>query len=92
MSLGNEKSVFKGERPFIIAEISGNHGGKLSEAHSLIEAASEAGASAVKLQTYRPDTITLNSNRPEFKISDKDSLWQGRTLFDVYTEAQTPWE
>lgn len=78
--------------PYIVAEISGNHQGSLERALQLVEKAKEAGAHAVKLQTYSADTITLDSTRPEFFIDDRDSLWQGRSLYDLYKEASLPWE
>ena len=76
--------------PFIIAELSANHNGKLETALKIIEEAARAGADAVKLQTYRPDTITLDSDADEFKI--KGGLWDGRTLYALYEEAHMPWE
>ncbi len=76
--------------PYIIAELSANHNGKLETALKIIEEAAKAGADAVKLQTYRPDTITLNSDADEFKI--KGGLWDGRTLYELYEEAHMPWE
>lgn len=76
--------------PYIIAEVSANHNGCLNTALSLIEVAKNAGASAVKLQTYHPDTITLNSESDEFRL--KGGLWDGRTLYDLYQEAHMPWE
>ncbi len=76
--------------PYIIAEMSANHNGQLDTAYQLIERAQKAGASAVKLQTYTADTLTLNSTKPDFQIND--GLWAGRTLHDLYEWAHTPWD
>lgn len=76
--------------PFVIAEISGNHNGDLSRALRLIEAAHAAGADAVKLQTYTADTITINHDSADFRISS--GLWKGHTLYSLYQLAHTPWE
>lgn len=76
--------------PYIIAELSANHNGKLETALRIIEEAKKAGADAVKLQTYRPDTITLDCDSDDFKI--KGGLWDGRTLYELYEEAHMPWE
>lgn len=76
--------------PYIVAEISGNHGGSLLRAKQLIQAAKRAGADAVKTQCYEPDTITLDINKPDFII--QDGLWRGRTLYDLYRHAYTPFK
>ena len=78
--------------PFIIAEISANHNQSLERALKIVEAAAHAGAHAIKLQTYTPDTMTLDINKGEFVITDEKSLWRGRSLYDLYKEAHTPWE
>ena len=78
------------KRCLIVAELSANHGGRLERAIETLEAAKEAGASAVKLQTYRADTLTLRSDHPAFRI--EGGLWDGRHLYDLYEEAHTPWE
>lgn len=78
-------------RVFVIAELSANHGGSIAKAKETIHAAADAGADAVKLQTYRPESITLESDQAVFRVGD-GNLWSGRTLFDLYREAMTPWE
>jgi len=79
-------------KPFIIAEMSGNHNQSLDKALSIIDAAAAAGAHAIKLQTYTADTLTINVSHGEFNISDDKSLWKGRNLYELYQEAMTPWE
>jgi N-acetylneuraminate synthase len=76
--------------PYVIAEMSANHNGDIETALRIIEEAKKAGANAVKLQTYTPDTITLNCDSDDFKI--KGGLWDGRTLYDLYEEAHMSWE
>ena len=78
--------------PLVIAELSGNHNQSLDRALALIDAAAEHGAHAVKFQTYLPETMTLDLNTEDFVIAEADSLWHGRSLFDLYGEAHTPWE
>lgn len=76
--------------PYVIAELSANHNGKLETALRIIDEAKKAGADAVKLQTYKPDTITLNCDSEDFKI--RGGLWDGRTLYELYEEAHMPWD
>ncbi len=91
MKIGNYE-IGEGHPPFIIAEMSGNHNQSIDRAMQIIDAAAEAGAHAIKLQTYTADTITIPHDKDLFFIRDDNSLWKGRTLYDLYTEAYTPWE
>ena len=84
------RPISENHEPYVVAEISGNQGGKLERALNMIELAAEAGADAVKLQTFTPDTMTLDSDRDEVLL--KEGLWKGRTLYDLYEKAQTPWD
>lgn len=84
------RSVGPAYSPYVIAELSANHNGKLETALRIVEEAKKAGADAVKLQTYKPDTITLCSDSEDFKIVG--GLWDGRTLYDLYEEAHMPWD
>lgn len=79
-----------GHAPMVVAEMSGNHNGDIKRALSLLTEAKKAGAEAVKIQTYRPDTITIDHDGPEFTL--KQGTWAGRRLYDLYDEAHTPWE
>ncbi|NYI43879.1 N-acetylneuraminate synthase [Nocardioides aromaticivorans] len=78
--------------PFVIAEISGNHHGSLDRALAIVDSLAGSGVHAVKLQTYTADTMTIDVDREEFTIQNPGSLWYGRTLHDLYSEAMTPWE
>ena len=78
--------------PFVIAQLSGNHNQSLDRALALVDAAAGAGAHGLKLQTYTADTMTLDIADGAFRIDDPTSLWHGRTLYDLYHEAHTPWE
>jgi len=86
------RKIGKGHKPFIIAEMSGNHNQSLERALQIVEEAAKAGADAVKLQTYTADTMTLDIQDGEFFIEDKNSLWEGNSLYKLYQQAYTPWE
>ena len=86
----NGRVISSNNPPYIIAEISANHNGSIERALDTIKAAKFAGVDAVKLQTYTPDTMTIDINRKDFLI--QDGLWKGRTLYDLYAEAYTPYE
>lgn len=84
-----DSEIGPGHPVFCIAELSGNHQGSFEKASEMVEAAAEAGADAVKVQTYTADSITLDSDAPPFQA---EGLWKGRTLFDLYSEGSMPWE
>lgn len=86
----NNRVICSDQPPYVIAEMSANHNGNIETAKRLIKEAKNAGADAVKIQTYRPDTITLDSDLPDFQITD--GLWKGKTLYELYEWAHTPWE
>lgn len=81
-----------GHKPFIIAEMSGNHNQSLERALQIVKAAADAGAHALKLQTYTPDSLTIDVKGGMFDITDPGSLWYGRNLYELYQEARTPYE
>lgn len=87
-----DKLIGAGHPPFVIAEMSGNHNQSLERALEIVEAAAKTGAHALKIQTYTPDTMTLDLDEREFHISDPKSLWAGTSLYKLYGEAYTPWE
>ena len=91
MKIAN-KSIGKNSPPFVIAEMSGNHNQSLERALEIVEAAAKTGAHALKIQTYTPDTMTLDLDEREFHISDPKSLWAGTSLYKLYGQAYTPWE
>lgn len=86
------RKVGAGQPPFIIAELSGNHDQSLDKALSMIDAAAAAGVDAIKLQTYSPETITLDVHEGDFFIDNPESLWHGHSLYQLYEKAMTPWE
>jgi pseudaminic acid synthase len=92
MIVMNNKIIGADQPPFIIAEMSGNHNQSLAHALNIVEAVAKSGAHALKIQTYTPETMTLDLDEREFHISDPSSLWAGRSLFNLYAEAYTPWE
>jgi pseudaminic acid synthase len=89
IKIGN-RSVGMGQPVYVVAELSANHNHDFDQAARIIQAAKQAGADAVKLQTYTPDTITIRCDRPEFRI--EGTIWNGRSLYELYGEAYTPWE
>ncbi|MGZ9586252.1 pseudaminic acid synthase [Paenibacillus marinisediminis] len=91
IAIGN-RLVGKQHRPFIIAEMSGNHNQSLERALQIVEEAAKTGVDALKLQTYTADTMTLDISDGEFFIEDPNSLWKGSSLYSLYQQAYTPWE
>jgi N-acetylneuraminate synthase len=86
------REIGVGHPPLIIAEMSGNHNQSLDRALDIVDAVAKTGAHALKIQTYTPDTMTLNLSEREFMINDPKSLWAGASLYDLYKQAYTPWE
>ena len=84
------RCIGSSQPPYVIAELSGNHNGKIERAFALMEMAKQRGADAVKLQTYTADTMTIDHNGPGFQI--EGGIWDGRSLYELYQEAQTPWQ
>jgi sialic acid synthase SpsE len=86
------RNIGPGSPAYIVAEMSANHGQSLARAKEILHAMKESGADAVKLQTYTPDTITIDCNNRYFTDCLKGTLWEGRTLHDLYADAFTPWK
>ena len=78
----NKTKIGENYPPYVIAEMSANHNGNINDAFQIIKKAKKSGANAVKIQTYKPNTITIKSEKPDFMI--KDGLWEGRSLYDLY--------
>jgi N-acetylneuraminate synthase len=91
ITIGGRK-IGRRHRPFIIAEMSGNHNQSLERALAIVDAVAAAGADALKLQTYTADTMTIDVREGAFYIDDENSLWKGHSLYDLYRQAYTPWE
>ncbi|PZM90681.1 MAG: pseudaminic acid synthase [Actinobacteria bacterium] len=87
-----DREIGPDQPPFVIAEMSGNHNGSLERALEIVEAVAKSGADALKLQTYRADTITIDADGPQFRISGDHELWPGANLYQLYDRAHTPWE
>src|SRR5688572_32600319 len=87
----NGRQIGPGHPVYVIAEMSANHNHDFAQAAALVRAAKEAGADAIKLQTYTPDTMTIDARTPVFQIG-RGTIWEGKNLHDLYGEAYTPWE
>ncbi len=87
-----DREIGPDHRPYLIAEMSGNHNQSLARALAIVDAAADSGADAIKLQTYTADTMTLDLRAPGFVIDDVNSLWAGRQLYELYQDGSTPWE
>lgn len=85
------REISEKKPPFIVAEISANHNNNFKRTIKLIDEAKNAGADAIKIQTYKPDTITLNSKKKDFLIKSKKSIWHGKYLYDLYSKGSLPW-
>ena len=86
----NSRKIGQAHPPYIIAEMSANHNGDINNAYKIIDMAKSAGADAIKLQTYKPETLTIDSSLPDFQLTD--GLWSGQSLFSLYRSAYMPWE
>ena len=86
-----DRLVGPGHPTYVIAELSANHGHDMAQAERTVRAAAAAGADAIKLQTYTPDTLTIDCDNEHFRIG-QGTIWEGRTLYDLYGEASLPWE
>jgi len=91
ITIANQK-IGAGQHPFVIAEMSGNHNQSLERALEIVDAAAKTGVHALKIQTYTPDTMTIDLDEREFHIGDPESLWSGTSLYKLYGQAYTPWE
>lgn len=87
-----QRAIGPGEAPFIIAELSGNHDQSLDKALAMVDAAAACGADAIKIQTYTADSMTLDIRSGDFVIQDPGNLWQGKSLYELYQLAMTPWD
>ena len=88
----NKRIIGLNYKPFIVAEMSGNHNGSLERALKIIDKAAACGADAIKLQTYTADTMTMNLESKEFSVTDQQSIWKNKKLYDLYDKAHTPWK